>query len=338
MITRDLSGLDLSRLTERIRREYAIDLATLDYLPLGEEAHHFLATGSERQRYFVRAQRLGSGASLPDLSVAYRATAHLQSLPGLEAIVAPLVSRRGDLVVREGRSGVAVFPFVEGTTAFDAPVAEWVWAEIAAFFAALHQVPPSLRSIRARETFANPFEKPIQRAVSWARGRQKARNAYQQQVRDLLLANQDDLEALRQMLALVHAAHRDVAGSLVITHGDANLANILVDPDGRLHVVDWGGLALGPPERDLVSFSGPRFAQFLQAYRTAGRTVDLRSEVVQFYLYRWIAQEIADYSTRILFDNVDPAQDQHAWKELQPYLPIPWEQTAQQILAINNAQ
>lgn len=331
----DTSGLDLARLAERIRYDYAIDLASLTYQPVGEDGYHYLGEGANGRRSFVRAQRLRPGASLSDLAAAYRAATRLQSLPGLGAIVAPLPSRRSDLIFRDGRYGVAVFPFVEGTTAFDAPVADSVWAEIATFFATLHRTPPTGIPIRARETFANPFEKPIQRSLAWARGRAKARNAYQQQVRELLLANQYDLEALRQMLALVHVAHRDVASSLVITHGDANLANIVVDAAGRIHVVDWGDLAFGPPERDLVSFAGPRFAAFLQAYRVAGGIVELRSEVVQFYCYRWIAQEIADYTTRILFDDVDSAQDAHAWNELQSYLPIPWERTAREIMEIN---
>ena len=48
----------------------------------------------------------------------------------------------------------------------------------------------------------------------------------------------------------------------------------------------------------------------------------LHEPVVTFYAYRWVVQEIADYTTRILFHNTDPAEDEHDWAELQPYLPV----------------
>jgi hypothetical protein len=66
----------------------------------------------------------------------------------------------------------------------------------------------------------------------------------------------------RFMAALHRAARlgRAVAAArpeLVLCHADLHLANLLVDAEGRLWVVDWDGLQLTPRERDLLFATGP---------------------------------------------------------------------------------
>ncbi len=109
-----------------------------------------------------------------------------------------------------------------------------------------------------------------------------------------------------------------------LTHGDPNWANILVDTSNNLLLIDWEDVALGPPERDLMFFTDwgeGRFELFLRHYVETYGQVRLHEEAFAFYLYRWVVQEIADYSTRILFRNVYPEEDEHAWSELALYLP-----------------
>ncbi|MFQ5987162.1 MAG: hypothetical protein ACE5KQ_07370 [Thermoplasmata archaeon] len=78
---------------------------------------------------------------------------------------------------------------------------------------------------------------------------------------------------------------------------------------------------MGPPERDLFAFSGPDFEQSLTHYLRHWGNVRLSSRLLEFYHYRWALQEIADYTTRILFRQMGPHEDAHAWRELQDYLP-----------------
>jgi hypothetical protein len=67
----------------------------------------------------------------------------------------------------------------------------------------------------------------------------------------------------RPLQAALHRAERlgrAVAAArpeLVLCHADLHLANLLVDAEGRLWVVDWDGLQLTPRERDLLFATGP---------------------------------------------------------------------------------
>jgi aminoglycoside phosphotransferase (APT) family kinase protein len=112
----------------------------------------------------------------------------------------------------------------------------------------------------------------------------------------------------------------------VVTHGDPNWANFLVAPQGAIYLTDWGELALGPRERDLMSFTGEHFDAFVPAYLEQSRPIRLHRLLFSFYLYRWAMQEIADYATRILRPETTPDEAEHAWAELQPYLPVPHEE------------
>ena len=82
-------------------------------------------------------------------------------------------------------------------------------------------------------------------------------------------------------------------------------------------------LGLGPRERDLMAFTEERFASFLEGYLAQAGPVRLHLDLFAFYALRWVLQEIADYGSRLLLEPVDAEGQAHAWRELQPYLPIP---------------
>ena len=72
-----------------------------------------------------------------------------------------------------------------------------------------------------------------------------------------------------------------------------------------------------------MAFTGDRFASFLAAYLDHAGPVRIHLDLFTFYAMRWVLQEIADYSSRLLLEPRDADGEAHAWQELQPYLPIP---------------
>jgi aminoglycoside phosphotransferase (APT) family kinase protein len=218
---------------------------------------------------------------------------------------------------------LAVFPYIEGRSLWNRGAADDDLAQAGAIVAALHESDaareiPSL----ARESFENPFKIPILWALQAATDRAPAANRYQRELIDLLNKEREDILATLKTVDALGARGGELLGEYVLTHGDPNLDNLLKDEHGRLHVTDWGEVALGPPERDLMHFTGERFEVFLRPYVSARTRVALHQELFAFYFYRWGMQEIADYATRILFGGLGPEEDEHAWVELGPYLPI----------------
>ncbi len=112
---------------------------------------------------------------------------------------------------------------------------------------------------------------------------------------------------------------------LVTTHGDSGGGNFLVDDAGRVHLVDWDSLGLGPPERDLSKLPGRRFDEVLTAYLDAGGPRSLHPELFAFYGYWWAPEMIGACTTSILFESPTPQESADWFHDLQEYLPMRWD-------------
>jgi hypothetical protein len=318
----DNSGIDREALDRLLETEYHLETASLSFLPKGEEAYCYRVEGPDRRPHFVRAQRAPRAS---DWERVFVITTALREECGLWQVVAPYRNGRGTFTCSDGGYLVAVFPFVEGRSAYEVELPDEGLAQAASLLARVHQCGGSISVPDIpHERFANPFEPPILQALRAAEGRDVG-SATQRELRRRLRAEQAEILATLEKMKQLQAEARRLDHEWVLTHGDPNLDNFLLDRHGVLHLTDWGEVAFGPPERDLFAFTGERFEPFVDAYARAWKRPRLHRELFAFYFYRWCLQEIADYTTRLLFADPRPDEEAHAWAELQPYLPIPHE-------------
>ncbi len=324
-----------SGLAAHLHAAYGLAIAAIASVPKGEDADDYRATTGAGQRYFVRAQPARTATRL---EAALAASAALRVQGDFPGIVAPLPTVHGAFTSRVGDTIVAVFPFVDGTTATDQVFSEADWQRLAAIMAALHASElPRGGGVLPRETFGNPFASTIRHALQRAASTEAWPSPLQRQAAALLRAQHAEIAAMLAQFARLGEQARRLAPSLVVTHGDPNLSNILRDATGDLWLIDWGGLGLGPRERDLMAFTGDRFASFLEAYLAHTGPVRLHHDLFAFYSARWVLQEIADYAAPLLLAPGDADAQAHAWRELQPYLPIPHAAIAADHAAVQRA-
>ncbi|MGH2561126.1 MAG: phosphotransferase [Thermomicrobiales bacterium] len=314
----DTSTIDQQAFARELGDAYGLSISSMTFTPKGEESFCYVARDANGHEYFVRAQdRTLNGHP----EAVYVAVAALHDRCGLTQALSPLQTASGSHTWRYDRFTVALFPFIAGTTAFEAGITDEQLDQSARIMAHLHGSDPRRLPPMPREHFDNPFAPPIARALAAAASLSTNASIHQHRVRSLLLEQQADISAtLTHMRQLRDAAHR-LRLPFVPTHGDPNLANFLIDETGRLHLTDWGEIALGPRERDLTFLTDEQFTPFLDTYLAASGPVRLHRLLFHFYFYRWTVQEIADYTSRILFGSTDPEPAEHAWTELQPYLP-----------------
>jgi thiamine kinase-like enzyme len=92
----------------------------------------------------------------------------------------------------------------------------------------------------------------------------------------------------------------------VLCHTDIWGSNLLLSDHGRLHLLDWNGALIGPPEHDLFMFAGTtffpadRFGWFLDRYEAAFRDTRLDAETFGFYLYRRNLEDLAGFVASIV--------------------------------------
>jgi len=193
-----------------------------------------------------------------DVDAAYAATAALVTDCDLREVVAPLPTVRGGFTSPYQGWRLALFPFVAGTMAFDQPLSATSLRQLALLLARLHESRTCPRTpALGRERVAAPFPALLRDCLRAVEALPADATVYQRRLRELLLREQTDLVAYLDELAQLEAAVRALPVEQVVTHGDLNLKNILVDARGGLYLVDWDGIALAPTERRLALRAGP---------------------------------------------------------------------------------
>lgn len=319
-MTAEAPDISEEELLGLLASEYGLDIASITFVPKGEEAYSYVAKVRDSGRVFVRVQE---SARADLLETAFEVAYALSTQCELREVLAPVRSHAGEFTSRFEGYSIAVFPYVDGNSAYEVGLSDDGLRRVASLIAAIHSRGSSLSLSKLyQESFDNPFAAPIDRAFEAIERLTTDSSEYQRRVRDLLRAERDDILAVFDRMEQLRAEIGGLDVDFVLTHGDPNVANILIDECGELSLVDWGDVGLGPPEQDLMAFSEDRFEIFLRQYAADFGRPKLHEPVFAFYFYRWVLQEIADYTTRIL-RNTTARQDEHAWSCLTPYLPVP---------------
>ncbi len=314
----DSQHIDKQQLVHAINAAYDLNIRSITFVPKGEEAFTYIGRTDSSEPYFIRVQLAVSAIQLERV---YPIIYALHEQYGLSQVVAPFMTRDNTLVISFHDYIVAVFPYIEGTTLYKQAPSEIDITATAILLARLHQLPRNLLSLR-QEDFDNPFRAPILHALNAACTPSVAGTFLQREVCRLFLAERADIMRTLERMEQLQAKAQLLVSNWSLTHGDPNRDNFLKDQRGCLHLTDWGELAIGPAERDLMHWTGDAFEPFLRQYARLRPHLTLHREVFEFYFYRWSMQEIADYATRILFRQLGPTEDEHAWAELQDYLPV----------------
>nr|WP_283248444.1 phosphotransferase [Bacillus sp. FJAT-49711] len=293
---------------------------TIDFIPKGEEGYCYTLQTEMEKTYFVKAIKTER-----DLFPALSAIHTLYNHDKKAYLLPPIPTKNGDVVVYFGPYQISIFPFIQGVSIYEGSLTLLDTEQIASMMADLHQYDKNRFEGLPCEQFDNPFEKDIFKILHTG----KADTFYRRRAKDLFVQEQEDILTTLNKMKKMQTELQALPLSFSITHGDPNYANIMRDLKGNLHLIDFGELAYGPIERDIMAFTGNEFFHsFLFEYYKFHPYAKLHVEVFEFYLYRWALQEIADFGSQIFFGSTGNEENEHAWEELQPYLPIPHKDIA----------
>jgi len=334
------SNIDDDRLRSFLADRYRLSISSLNPGPAGEESFSYVAATVNRGPCFVRLQRRHwQPQSVTSFANSLMAAMVLREKALLPQVVAPYPTRQARAVCGFAGYTVAIFPLIQGRTLFNTRLSIRDVAEVARLLARLHSVNPKSGFPRLlKEQFKDPFRANILRVLRDTRLCRRINKIDPSHRRALHLLNdhrETILEAQR-IMARLRSQIRKVRPKLVLTHGDANLANFIKDKQDRLYLTDWGDAGLGPAERDLFHFSGNQLGTFLKHYTRIRKDVEVSTPTFAFYYYRWALQEISDYSTRTFYLNGTVAEKRHSWEELKRWVPVPHDSISQDIARIQS--
>ena len=276
--------------------------ARLEFLPLGNDAASWVYRVSQAggQDAFLKVRQ---GAIYPPSLWAPR---FLRD-EGIAEVVAPLATRSGALCQPLGEFTLILYPFIAGRTGMEAGLTDGQWMRFGQVLRRIHaaRLPQGLRRAVRRETF-----RPAWGATVEALQARVAQGGFQEPVEralaDFWRARAGLIGDLTARCATIGEQLRAQKRPAVLCHTDIHTANLLVDPRGDLHIVDWDQPLLAPIERDLtfilsvvdgqVQDSRREQRLFLSGYGPA----PVSALALAYYQYEWAVQEIGDDGQRVL--------------------------------------
>jgi len=326
-----LNNLGKRHLARFVGEEYGFQIRALHVGSQGEDSYSYIGEMKNGRKCFIRLQKRQS----PSFESSMAATLTLRCKTGLWQIVAPYRSNRGVACTHFLGHAVAVFPHIRGRTLREAGRSSSDITKAARLLAKIHNTNVKELSGLQGERFNNPFKRNILTILRETKQSSAKDDKYQQRARRLVKAESTTIISALDEIARLRGQIRRLRLKQVITHGDANFDNFIKDGRGRVYLVDWGDMGIGPVERDLFHFSGTSLEQFLKEYRRIRGSLSLSIDAFTFYFYRWALQEISDYGTRIFYEKTSPREKQHAWNELQDYVPVPHHEISRDLLRIS---
>jgi spectinomycin phosphotransferase len=311
---RERPPLPDSALAAALAAGWGVAAADLEFLPVGDDSntwsYRVAAADGGRRHLKVRRGPVDPATVLVPMALRDH---------GLEQVVAALPAEDGDPWRPLGDFTLVVYPWVDGVSAMERGLGDRQWTGLGRFVAELHRtvLPAALAATVARECFVPWGAGPV-RALDAHVGQGRSDDSLTRELaalwrthRDTILYAADRAERLGRAMAAARPGR-------VLCHADIHLANLLVDSDGRLAVVDWDGLALAPRERDLCAFvtggvTGQQRARFFDGYGQA--TPD--PAALAYYRWEWVVQELADYGGRVVDDRLGEATRRHALEEFR---------------------
>ena len=307
----------VSRLARALRLRYRLDAATIDEIEAGADAaaRAWRVTTTDQRRFFVK---LRSGVR----PAAILLPRQLQAL-GMPEPVTALTTVSGAGWLDVGGWTAVVMPLVDGPTALEAGLDLAGWRDLGRFAARLHGVtlPPDVLAALGVERFgteATNHARTIDARIDSLDpvGLDDESRA----VRTGWLARRSTIRELIGLSEALAASIRGrdeaaLAASMVPCHADLHAGNVLLDPGGRIRVVDWDESILAPRERDLM---------FVRGSVVAGRVTDeeadtfesgygpyaIDRELLAHYRVDWAVQDVSGYAWEVLFraDRVPPTR------------------------------
>jgi len=306
--------MDDSILVDLIGREYGLVVDRLSFLKQAWVAHTYAVDCIGGRRLFLKfyEQERQARFYARDLAFYLSLSDQLVQEQLLPAVAHPVPTQDQRFAVSFDDHLLILFDWIEGQTVGFGPLSDEVLAKAAVAVGTLHKSTPQIGWPNPpREEFDLPFQEALLNNLDALETITSADSAGKQGLQDLLLPRKDEVQRLLVRLEELQARVRGTYHAMVVCHTDLHGGNMILDDQGVLHLVDWEGAVLAPPEHDLHFFEwDPRFESlFLPHYERAFRPIHLDGDTLGFYYCRRNLEDLAEWVVRILYENNGDEQD-----------------------------
>ena len=249
-----VSPPDLARLVRVLREAYDLAVTALTPVPGGADtrARTLRATAAGGTTYAVRVSSEPTAAP---------AVLDLLTRNGIVAVPAPRRTGAGQLSVPVPGGHLTVLEWVEGTADHRAGLTADQWIAFGRLLRRVHDTDPhpgtdAHRSLPIGTDDLGWYDQTLEAVRSELAGHQQPDDPQIVALRSLWTTAADRIEAMRTRLHELAGELRLTTTRRVVCHTDPHLGNVVLDPRGGVHLIDWDDAAYDPVERDLMFVLG----------------------------------------------------------------------------------
>lgn len=284
-----------------LNANYGISAVMLTLLPIGADmnASVYKAETESSQCYFVKLRR----GHRYDMNVAILA---LLQASGIQQIIPPIKTTNGELTRHINDWTLTVYPFVNGQNGFCYTLTDDQWTALGQVLRKVHEfdVPLSIKG-RIRKEIYSPKWREAVRLLDAHVDENLAGDETALELQAFMKAHRLVIHRLVDRAEASSKKIQEQSPEFVLCHSDIHGANVLIDENGSIFIVDWDDPIMAPKERDLMFIGGgvanvwndSREEEFF--YKGYGKT-EINRTILAYYRHERIVEDIAEYGQALL--------------------------------------
>jgi spectinomycin phosphotransferase len=307
------------RILSCLRDEYGLIVVQATFLPIGADpnAAAYRIDTDDGRTYFLKLSKGGLKESAVEVP-------RLLKAQGVQAVLAPLETRKRQAWGKLGDYTTILYPFIQGKDAFEQRLSEAHWITFGIALKGVHtaQVPPALSATVPKETYPPHWRETV-RAFQAQIKHTTFEDPTAARLAAFMQTRQSEINHLVERAEQLGNALQGRSQEFVLCHGDIHAGNLLISAAGDVYLVDWDTSILAPKERDLMFVgagiggtwrSEREAAWFYQGYNGTGERVDVDQTALAYYRYERIVEDIAAFCGQLLLTGDGGADREQAYR------------------------
>ncbi len=306
-------NIDKDRLRTLIEKEFGIRVLNLTFNPKGWASWSYIVDSSNAKYFFKIYKDTNFDPQV------FEFTNRLSDKCEIKNISYPIKTKSGNIcLILDGYKAV-LFNYISGVTASKQKLNDDQLEQLGELLAKIHKSKDIIGPYPKREDFDNPFKEKIVNLLNQL-DKVKPENEYQEEAKGMYLRYKDvflnEIKSLDQLRSdLIKMPDIE----FVNCHGEPSPNNIMIGEDGEIYLIDWDFPFYAPKEKDLIFFEG-KYSQIFKEYGKISQDKIIHEKAESFYQHLWKAQEISDYGTELLLNDIAQKEYEANLNELKHFL------------------
>jgi spectinomycin phosphotransferase len=241
-----------------LREEFGLQASQIDFLPLGADLNTvvYRVLANESETYFLKLRQ----GRFYEIAVELPKFLGEQ---GIREIIVPMETVSGKMWANIDEYKAILYPFIEGQDGYEKNLSESQWVELGQTFKRIHsmRLPARLEKQIRGESYSPLHRLTLQSILEEATVKTYGEPLSRTLV-GLLKKHASIIWDLIERAERLADLLQNHPAELCLCHGDLHAGNVLIEVEGKIHLVDWDDPIRAMKERDLMSIGASLFGNW----------------------------------------------------------------------------